>query len=488
MSERKILTVGFELASSDAKYASFSSRTSLLDWDIILFKPTVEDFISAYEDPYQGKPCLNDTSSFQLKECCAHWRREIKQAYDAGKTVIVFLPALRGVYVDSGQRSYSGTGRSQRTTRHVEPYDNYHAIPAALAPLTTSGSSMKLVPKGAELLATYWSEFESLSTYEVVLSDPTVPVCIVTKTGDRPVGAIYRSKASRGTILLLPDVNFYADSFLKKKGDSQHWTPAAKSFAGRMVASIAALDKALRATSEVTPEPAWASQPPFALGPEADLRMQLLDAEKEVEKAQQKKDSVVEALSAVGAYRRLLYEKGAPLEGVIIEALRLLGFKAAPFKQAQSEFDVVFEAEEGRLIGEAEGKDNRAVNIDKLRQLAMNIHEDLQREEITTPAKPVLFGNGFRLLPLEERSDPFTEKCHSSAATSSTALVATPDLFAVVQYLLKQQDPDFARSCREAILNSVGRVTFSKTPTVPEAEQAQVDDETERQSGSGDVR
>jgi hypothetical protein len=48
---------------------------------------------------------------------------------------------------------------------------------------------------------------------------------------------------------------------------------------------------------------------------------------------------------------------------------------------------VVFESEEGRLIGEAEGKDNKAINVDKLRQLSMNIHEDIQREEVTTPAK-----------------------------------------------------------------------------------------------------
>ncbi len=92
-----------------------------------------------------------------------------------------------------------------------------------------------------------------------------------------------------------------------------------------------------------------------------------------------------------------MFEKGKLLENVIIEALRLLGFKAVPYKDSTSEFDVVFESDQGRLIGEAEGKDTKAVNIDKLRQLAMNVHEDLQREDVSSPAKPVLFGNGFRL-------------------------------------------------------------------------------------------
>lgn len=80
-----------------------------------------------------------------------------------------------------------------------------------------------------------------------------------------------------------------------------------------------------------------------------------------------------------------------------------MGFRAEPFKDSNSEFDVVFESDEGRLIGEAEGKDSKAINVDKLRQLAMNIHEDLQREEVTKSAKGVLFGNGFRLSPLNER-------------------------------------------------------------------------------------
>jgi hypothetical protein len=138
---------------------------------------------------------------------------------------------------------------------------------------------------------------------------------------------------------------------------------------------------------------------------------------------------------------------------------------------------VVFESDEGRLIGEAEGKDNKAVNIEKLRQLSMNIHEDLQRESVTAPAKPVLFGNGFRLQPLSERADPFTEKCHSAAATSSTALVFTPDLFWPVQYLVSNSDAEYARACRQTLLASTGRVVF---PPPPVAEKTRDEIEVEK--------
>lgn len=469
MSSRRILTIGLQLASVDTQYASFQSKMSLLDWDIILFKPKISEF-SGHGDFFQGKRSLSDSLSFQLKECCEHWRREIKQAVETGKTVVIYLSNLDEVYVDTGQRSYSGTGRNQKTTTHVAEYNNYEAIPAELSPVTATGSSMKLSSRGADVLAPYWTEFESSSKYAVILTNPKVPACIVTRTGDKTVGAIYRSKSSAGSLLLLPDIEFQADSFFQTKGEKRTFAPAAEQFADRMVSTLVALDKVLRATGEVTPEPTWASDERFSLATEIALRVQLLMVEREVEEAQKRKEQVATELASAAAFRGLLYEKGKPLEAVIIEALQLFGFTAAPFKESDSEFDVVFESIEGRLIGEAEGKDSKAVNIDKLRQLSMNIHEDLQRESVTTPAKPVLFGNGFRLQPLNERVDPFTEKCRSAAATSSTALVFTPDLFPSVQYLVNNSDPGYAKACRAAILGSTGRVSLP-TPPVVESQQ-----------------
>ncbi len=157
MSARRILTIGFELASPDTHYESFKSKTSLLDWDIVLFKPEIGELL-IYSEYFQGKPSLSDSASFQLKDSCEHWRREIRQAFETGKTVIVFLSSLEDVFVDTGQRSYSGTGRNQRTTRHVAEYNNYQAIPATMSPVTATGRSMKLSARGADVLAPYWGK------------------------------------------------------------------------------------------------------------------------------------------------------------------------------------------------------------------------------------------------------------------------------------------------------------------------------------------
>lgn len=465
---KSILTIGFELACDGAKYEEFRSKASLLDWDIILFRPLISEFYT-HGSTYQGKPSLDDHSSFQLKESCEHWRREIKQAFEAGKTVLVFLPTVQDVYIDTGERQYSGTGRNQRTTRIVSPYTNYAAIPYSLKPVNAKGSAMKLAPAGAEVLAPYWAEFGPISEYKVLLDSETLGVCLTTKNGDKPVGTLARSKSSPGTLALLPDIDFYPDTFLKQEAKKQVWTDEASQFAVRFLSAVVALDKALRSSAEITPEPGWATNSAYVLAPERTLRSELLEAERRVEDAQILKETLLERLNCAGRMRALLYEKGKPLEHAVLEALHALGFTATQYKEADSEFDVVFSCNEGRMLGEVEGKDTKAVNVDKLRQLQMNIHEDLQREEVTKPAKGVLFGNGYRLASPDERELQFTEKCIAAAQSSSTSLIATSDLFVAVQYLSEQFDDEYARRCREVILTGVGLVAFPVLPiTAPE--------------------
>lgn len=68
----------------------------------------------------------------------------------------------------------------------------------------------------------------------------------------------------------------------------------------------------------MTPEPPWASDPRYVLGPEVTLRVQLLEAERKVEQAQKEKEAIVESLALAGRFRALLFEKGKPLGRVTI--------------------------------------------------------------------------------------------------------------------------------------------------------------------------
>jgi hypothetical protein len=400
-----------------------------------------------------------------MKESCEHWRREIKQAFEAGKTVFVFLPPLQQFFIATGERQYSGTGRNQSVKRIVGIYDNYKCLPINITPINATGSAMKLAQAGNDILNTYWAEFGNQSEYKVQLSLDKAQPTILTKAGEKAVGALYRSRTSSGAMVLLPPLNFNHEDFFQNGSDGVEWTSEAKAFAEKLVTAILRIEKALRVSSETTPEPEWAADQKFKLRIERELTRDLLEAEQQVESAQRRKEAVLEQLQAAGNLRPLLYENGKPLEKSILEALRLLGFTATSYRDGASEFDVVFECAEGRLLGEVEGRDNKPIAIDKLRQLAMNIYEDLQREDVTMPAKGVLFGNGYRLKDPNERMEQFTEKCIVTARLSNTALVATDDLYYAVKYVSDTSDFDYSKLCREAMLSGVGIVKFPPVPS-----------------------
>ncbi len=464
---KKILTVGFELAVDDVEPTGFSDKTSLLDWDIVLLRPDISHITShdPFNTQYMGKLSLTDKKSFELKEACAHWRREINQAVDAGKLVIVFLSQPEEVFVKTGKISTSGTGRNARTTHHVEPMNNYNAVSVRARWTKTVGTAMSLHPSARDLLASYWQKFGSRSQYNAVWADDVGGVCITTQHGQKPVGIYVPGKTSAGALLLLPDLDFHNPDFLNDDDDSDdYWSEAAEQFGTSLISEVVSLAKAIASDGEKTPQPEWASAEEFALAPEIELRQQLLQAETELEKAQRVKDDLSNRLEGAGQLRALLFEKGKPLEAAIITALRVMGFEAEPYENGKSEFDAVFESAEGRLLGEAEGKDNKAVNIEKLRQLSTNLHEDLQREEVNQPAKGILFGNGYRLTKPIERETQFTDKCITSATSMSYGLVSTDQLYAAAQYLSGNSDDEFARRCRLAMIEISGIVKFPNVP------------------------
>jgi len=233
----------------------------------------------------------------------------------------------------------------------------------------------------------------------------------------------------------------------------------------------------LASEQTATPPPTWAGDSQYRMPDESALDAKILDVQQQIEKLQAQKRQLEQDRVQAGSLRRLLYEQGEPLEEAILEALRLMGFTAEGYKDGESEFDAVFTSPEGRFLGEAEGKDNRPINVEKYSQLERNLNEDFAREDVTEHAKGVLFGDGFRLMPPGERGEAFTEKCFSSARRTGVALVRTMDLFAPARYLKAHDDPDYARRCREAIFATTGEVVQFPAPPAEDAGTGQSDQE-----------
>src|ERR1700680_1078932 len=119
MPKRRIFTVGFELPGDEFEYVEFASDQTLLDADIILFEPTLgsystePDYQTGGARLYAGKPVLDEHSSFVTQRQVAHWRSEIVSAINAGKLVVIYLTKPIECYRYTGQKEYSGSGKSR---------------------------------------------------------------------------------------------------------------------------------------------------------------------------------------------------------------------------------------------------------------------------------------------------------------------------------------------------------------------------------------
>ena len=465
---KKIVSVGMEVPSNDVEYIEFDSDQSLLDADIVLYEPTLGDYPYT-ESKFQGKPSLSEPSSFQVRKHVDHWKSELFAAFNAGKFIVIFLATPTEVFVRTGEKQCSGTGRSRQVTNIVAPLSSYDAIPLNLDVTARRGS--RIAPaKDLRHLVSYWSAFASMSAYEVTIEGKFSETLLVTKSGHHIVGAAVR-KAGSGHILLLPPIRYDEDKFLRSNEDESEypWTDKAMQHGHSFVSAFINMAAALQADTQLTPPPEWVRGNEYRLAAEAELEKKLQSTRERIDKLNTTKSNLENKLQRAGQLRYLLYERGKPLEAAIIEALSLFGFRAKPFEDAESEFDAVFESPEGRCLGEVEGKDNYSINIDKIRQLESNIQEDFAKDNVNAYAKGVLFGNAFRLMPVARRKPAFTDKCMAAALRSKVALVHTPDMFEPARFLKASRNAAYARLCRKAIFETEGQVVeFPEVPNPPQ--------------------
>jgi hypothetical protein len=456
-----VVSVGFRFPGGIVEYVPTNSDRSLLDADIILFRADISDFPSEQTHlgefrTYQGDRRLSEEGSFALKRAARHWNSQLKIAYETNKTILVLLPPYEQVRVDSGQRAYSGTGRNRQTTVLLSEINSYEFLPIKMTATASVGTGIKPATD-LGFLAPLWGFLKEHLKYQVMLEDTSFRPLLLTRTGNKIVGGLL---AGKGAMILWPDIDLPRETFVTEGGA---WSKFAKQFGHQLLDLIIETDKAAHAEGNVTPTPTWATASEFRLQEENQIQGSILSLDGKIETLIAQRQVEQEQLIKAGSLRALLFEKGPRLESAVRDALTTLGFQADKFKDGEHEFDAVFEAPEGRFIGEVEGRDQKGIAIEKLSQLERNIQEDYARDEITTYAKGVLFGNAERLTPIEQRGDFFTVKVLSGAQRSRISLVRTPDLFEVAKSLRNFPDADFAKKCREAIaLGEGGIVVFPK--------------------------
>lgn len=255
ISKQTIYCVGLDIPGKEFHYISFHSGATLLDADIVLFEPNLDYEVDLINSSYQGKPNLSDHSSTQNRESLAHWRNELKQAYENGATIFVFLKKPVKVYAATGSQEFSGTGRSMKTIRHVAPLDSYEALPVQFDLFTPArGEKVRFTSRGS-LLSSYWKAMEPISHYEAYYELGKSTPLMTTYKGEKTVASLLKGK--RGRMILLPVLDFSADEFIyfDEEKEQDFWSDEAVRFAKALLGSLIEIHRTLHSQQDRTPTP-----------------------------------------------------------------------------------------------------------------------------------------------------------------------------------------------------------------------------------------
>lgn len=462
--EKQIYTIGYTIPTFDKNSIDFYDNLSLMDADILLVSPdSLEPNGDWVSFTVGDGGCYNVETSKTYKGKILCLKKEINDHLNAGKNVFIILtkeekyPLAYNVFTDKKGNNYS-----------TETFSNYEFLPIDIGAIT-SVSGKKIEFSGNSLFSEFYEKFKKYLEYQAYIENPKDAQIIFTgKDKTKILGAIYKVKS--GHLIVLPSIKYDEEKFIeykvKGKEEKAYWTKEAIQFGKSLVKTFINIDNALCKGGDKTSPPDWTDNIDFQLAQEQALKKDIKKRTKEIEKFICDKNELLKKIDEEIKLRDLLFEKGKILENAITIGLEILGYKAENYNDGNLELDHIIISPEGdRFIGEAEGKDTSAINIDKFRQLVVNIQEDLQIEEVGKPATGILFGNGFRLTEPSNRPEQFTTKCINTAKALNCILMRTVDLFRVAKYIKESKNGTFAKSCRDTIKNSIGKIV--DFPTLP---------------------
>jgi len=419
---KSILTLAYDIPNNDKNITQYwdylNERMSLSDYDIVVIKPLI----------YKVE---------NLLEQVQYWRKEFSDFVENGGVLFVQLYKYETVKIND----------------FLRPYDvsNYDIIPSDYKYINTKGSI--LVPK-SPIVAKLYSAFKEVLEYNVQIKGATDPI-FVTRDGNKILGAI--QSLGKGYIVYLPYISFlecYGENF---EPDDDEYSEIELKTGHKFLICLKDIYNSLMSFESTVPE--WLNREHFTQK-YTDIQSEIVSIQKQIEELKEQKHNLQTSLAQEQELSALLYETGKPLEHAVSKALKILGYlQVENYNDGKLELDQVLVSPEGdRFIGECEGKDTTAINVDKFRQLNDGLYEDFQREEVLEKANGIIFGNPQRLSEPDKRTLTFTEKCINNAKREKIGLVLTMDLFKAVKRVSDTGDEEYARRCRQAIKEQLGEV------------------------------
>jgi hypothetical protein len=442
----RILSLDFDPLYGDENVrAHFGSDHSVFDFDMVIWDPqaSFSHYISSYDNYFQGLPSLSEHTSVRIKADASRRRAEFVDFINSGRTLVVITRPQQVCYVDTGERSYSGTGRNQRTTRHVDKFDLLSALPTSKPSfLKASGDRIEYVGDGP--LVRVLRDFKEYIAYQAVIKD--APGTLIAKvTGTERSVACAMKTAGGGHLILLPEIDL-ASYDEDDEGDEEEGTQYVERAAEFQERLLDALEQ--MSGTRVLSRPAWASN--FATAEQQSLRDEIVKQQSRVESARAKLAGLQRESEAAEAKDQLYLGTGRALELEVKAVLELLGGTVVEPEPGRDDWKVEFP--EGRAVVEVKGLSKSAAEKHAA-QLEKWVAGEL--EETGKAPKGILVANTWRETPLPDRTKAdFPPQMLPYSTGRGHCLVTGLQLFVIQAEI--EADSSKAAKWRKALMKTAG--------------------------------
>lgn len=454
----QVLTLDYYFGYDPATFARFGSSTSCFDFDLVIWDPASVIYSGLYsfgglggDREYRGLPNLDESSSVRLRADIGRRRTEFTEFVAAGRTLVVIVRPPQRFYYDTGERTYSGTGRNRRTTVHVAEDDVWRALPIDVTVTPAGGKNLQFVGPGA--FAPIWRQFKEILRYEAVVSAPRLVPLFKVAGSDRVAGGTLTVK-TEGRIILLPAPEFpdEDEGDLEDDGSRAISSSAIEGeppLACKFQNAIEELAMSL-AGSDIEALPEWVRQ--YALVGEVALQAAVVDKERQLKELRTELSESQAAVAKLERRKLLVTGSGRGLELEVRDALEALGGEVSEPEPGRDDWRVTFP--EGNAVVEVKGLIKSAGEKDAA-QLEKWVANHL--EETGVEAKGILVANGWRDVPLDKRTEPvFPDQMLKYSKARGHCLVTGVQLLGIWQEV--EARPDKAAAWRTKLLTTTGRL------------------------------
>lgn len=429
MKQKKILGINthFNISNEDEfsffSQIGFDGKISLYDYDsIIIDSYIIFNQSDVKKDMFSDGLLINYETAFNYALVFDNLRKKLTDLLNGGKNIYLILNQNDKIYYYNDYTRYD--------------FDYFSYLPIDFNCDICKGKEVVIEKK--EPYFSFFSKIKEYISYDNIIKSSNIEKTLTTRNNDKIIGGF--CNIEKGKIIFIPKfnysrlINFYSN---QKNGTRDEI----------FIKALLELENNLSTTVEEK-LPEWTNV--FYILNEKEILSQISDTKNEVKKLQDKLETQNKELELIRNYKYLLTATGKPLELIVKQVLKEIGFDLLETENNRS--DVIAKYKNIDIVAEIKGL-TKSAGEKNAAQLEKWVSEFISKEERIP--KALLIINTYCNLPLSERKEAdFPNQMLNYSIRREQCLISTYQLLKL--FIEIKKNPGKANDLIIDLINTVG--------------------------------